>query len=389
MAVYKRERSKFYWTTFVFRGERIQRSTKCTNKQKALDYESDLRHQLNWKGLDLDVKKEKPKAFTFAQDCEAYLASLTGRVKESTIRRYETASKAPLEFFRKQTIADLERKDIDAFITWRQNQKKKAPARLLKKHPKAKTSKPLMPATINRELALIRTVVNYAKPGHWQAITNPDRSHKLKFLSEDSKKDRHIEPGEIRRYLRACTRPLKDVARIMLYTGMRPSEVLALDCPAINFFTGFIDVTAGKTSAAKRRIKMNGRVRAIARRLIKGSPNNLLFPGGKNGAGEDPIVKLNNAHHAALDRSGVRSTIRLYDFRHTFATTAVEAGVDLLTLMRLLGHSDIKMVMRYAHPTEQHQADAIDKMARHRSATESKSKTDSVAKSVAVYGISR
>lgn len=41
---------------------------------------------------------------------------------------------------------------------------------------------------------------------------------------------------------------------------------------------------------------------------------------------------------------------RLYDLRHTWATRAAEAGVDLVTLAALLGHSKIVMVMRYAHP---------------------------------------
>lgn len=53
---------------------------------------------------------------------------------------------------------------------------------------------------------------------------------------------------------------------------------------------------------------------------------------------------------------------RLYDLRHTFATRFVEAGGDLVTLQALMGHSDIKMVTRYAHPTQQHQFDAIKKM---------------------------
>ena len=50
---------------------------------------------------------------------------------------------------------------------------------------------------------------------------------------------------------------------------------------------------------------------------------------------------------------------RLYDCRHTFATRALESGVDLLTLASILGHANLKMVSRYAHPSEQHQADAI------------------------------
>ena len=41
---------------------------------------------------------------------------------------------------------------------------------------------------------------------------------------------------------------------------------------------------------------------------------------------------------------------------------AVEAGVDLVTLSALLGHSKIDMVLRYAHTTEEHQVQAIRKL---------------------------
>jgi len=38
------------------------------------------------------------------------------------------------------------------------------------------------------------------------------------------------------------------------------------------------------------------------------------------------------------------------------------SGIDLVTLAAMLGHSRIQMVLRYAHPTEQHQAQAVRKL---------------------------
>jgi integrase len=73
------------------------------------------------------------------------------------------------------------------------------------------------------------------------------------------------------------------------------------------------------------------------------------------------IVKVNNSHNRALKRSGVRY-FRLYDLRHTWASRAAMAGVDLVTLAAMLGHSRIQMVLRYAHPTEEHQFQAMRKI---------------------------
>ena len=57
--------------------------------------------------------------------------------------------------------------------------------------------------------------------------------------------------------------------------------------------------------------------------------------------------------------------IRFYDLRHTWATRMAQAGVDLVTLAAMLGHSKINMVLRYAHPTEEHQFAAMEKMQRY------------------------
>jgi integrase len=74
-----------------------------------------------------------------------------------------------------------------------------------------------------------------------------------------------------------------------------------------------------------------------------------------------PIPKVNNAHDRALKACGVRH-FRPYDLRHTFAARAAMAGVDLVTLAAMLGHFRIQMVLRCAHPTEEHQATAMKRL---------------------------
>jgi integrase len=70
-----------------------------------------------------------------------------------------------------------------------------------------------------------------------------------------------------------------------------------------------------------------------------------------------PIPKVNNAHDRAVKESGI-TPMRLYDLRHTWATRAAMSGIDLVTLAAMLGHSRIQMVLRYAHPTQEHQTQA-------------------------------
>jgi len=58
------------------------------------------------------------------------------------------------------------------------------------------------------------------------------------------------------------------------------------------------------------------------------------------------------------------SGVSFHTLRHTFASHAVMAGVDLYTLAKILGHKDIKMVQRYAHLAPVHLQAATDQAAR-------------------------
>ena len=66
-----------------------------------------------------------------------------------------------------------------------------------------------------------------------------------------------------------------------------------------------------------------------------------------------PLPGIQSAHARALSVSGV-AAFRPYDLRHTWATRAAEAEIDLVTLASMLGHSRIQMVLRYAHPMQAH-----------------------------------
>lgn len=81
-----------------------------------------------------------------------------------------------------------------------------------------------------------------------------------------------------------------------------------------------------------------------------------------------PAQKFRNAHYGALkrskidglNRSGTEGSCTLYSFRHTFATRFLERrSGDLLTLAALLGQSSLRMVMRYAHPSDNYKFEAI------------------------------
>ena len=58
----------------------------------------------------------------------------------------------------------------------------------------------------------------------------------------------------------------------------------------------------------------------------------------------------------------------MYDFRHTFATRAAEAGMPVATLAAILGHPDLRSVMKYVHVRQEAQDRAMEDFESHRNA---------------------
>ena len=161
---------------------------------------------------------------------------------------------------------------------------------------------------------------------------------------------RIVSPEEEELYLKEAEQPLHDVAVLMLNTGMRPMEIFSLHSK--HAFDDYVQVEEGKTVFARRTIPVNERVLEVLKRRKNGS---WLFPGRFGGH----IHQVRQ--HEELCRR-LKFDFRLYDFRHTFGSRMTMAGVDLATLKELMGHSDIRITMRYVHPTPEHKKLAIAKL---------------------------
>jgi integrase len=159
-----------------------------------------------------------------------------------------------------------------------------------------------------------------------------------------------------------------DVAKVILHTGMRPEEVFRLELRNVDLRRKTIFNPWGKTDAARRAVLLDEDASAIMKRridLAQQACSRFAFwsPGGPGRAANTgrPIGSVRKAHDAAIERAEIPH-FRLYDLRHTFATRAAQAGVDVLTLAALLGHKSVQMTSRYVHPTDAHKAEAAKKL---------------------------
>lgn len=337
----------------------VQKTTKCTNKRDAAEVERAYRTQLAKGEVGLEAKKPVP-VFSVAMKTFLEWSKHEHAAHPNTHRRYETSSKALLRFFNDTLLDQIKPEQIEQFKLWRIKQKKRPPAKKVKKlGAAAKTDKALKPATINRELACLKMMLNYFIKS--DVLTKANPVSRVKFLAENNEQMRVLTPDEEKLYLLAASQPLQDIATLMVETGMRPEEVCRIRRENVHLEHGYLFNPYGKTKAAKRKVPLSEKATAVLAKRMVGVKGDCLFQGR---GGDEPIVKVNNAHTATVTRSGVRH-FRLYDLRHTWATRAAMAGVDLVTLAAMLGHSRVQMVMRYAHPTEEHQFQAMEKVQKY------------------------
>ena len=150
---------------------------------------------------------------------------------------------------------------------------------------------------------------------------------------------------------------------------MRCGEVYGLRRQDVLIEKGYLKITKGKTRSSVPRVHFSDNAKAILSHRMEKFAGENLFPQNEidGGAATSSLYKM---HLTTIRKLGYK--FRLYDCRHTFATRALESGIDLLTLASILGHANLKMVSRYAHPSEEHKANAIQRMEKTKARNKAK-----------------
>ena len=82
-------------------------------------------------------------------------------------------------------------------------------------------------------------------------------------------------------------------------------------------------------------------------------PSQYLFPGRTSDV-PFAATTIQKVCKSAAIKAGLQNHISPHTLRHSFATHLLEAGVDLLTISRLLGHSSFSTTMKYLHVRQLH-----------------------------------
>ncbi len=200
------------------------------------------------------------------------------------------------------------------------------------------------PGNANHALATLRQIMNFAIAcGH--IGVNPARGLKMnrrpaltRFLSREEVARLH---NVLDRQVRKGGRQQADMIRLLLLTGCRRGEIVNLRWSEVRADT--LELEDSKTGP--RRVPLSAAARHILERQPR-DPSPFVFPSPVcPDRPRSPELPLWNR----VRREAGIEDVRLHDLRHTVASHAVMNGVPVPVVSRLLGHSNTRMTLRYAH----------------------------------------
>jgi len=215
------------------------------------------------------------------------------------------------------------------------------------------------PSTANKMLAALRGVLREAwRLGLMDAETYRRATDLPCIRGERLPRGRALSTGELRSLFRVCGDDPSPAGRrdaavlaVLYGSGLRRSEVVALDVDDYEPESGTVTVRQGKGRRDRSCYAANGAQEALEGWLaVRGSEPGPLFL---------PIDKGGRIHHRRTTDQAVLVVLRKragqagvaafspHDLRRTFIGDLLDCGADLVTVQHLAGHSNVSTTARY------------------------------------------
>jgi len=221
------------------------------------------------------------------------------------------------------------------------------------------------PTAANEERRVIRMVMRRAVE---EGLIAKSPAGPAKRLRHDSRRLRFLSDQEADLLLAAASPTMATFIRLLLTTAVRPCEALAAHWAWDGWDTeaklekAVVDPDR-KILHIPSRLAKNHRLREIpvsTELLAVLKATSPIEPGRKIflWRGETP-----HSFGTAVKAAKLRN-VSPYTCRHSAISRMIKAGIDIVTVAEIAGHSDIKMTARYAHSDNQSKRDAIDRLTR-------------------------
>lgn len=335
------KRGENWVTEFQHEGVRYKKAlgkgiSKTVAKEREAKYRQEVREGKH---------RVKARRIKFEKFKEKYLDHARVNKKPKSAKRNEVSIGQLMPYFKGKLIGSIHPFQVE-------------------KYKKARRDGGASPATVNRDIACLRNMMNKAVEWNFLQV-NPIA--KVKLLHEDNEVMWVLSPEEEARLLDECDkrpqrlRYLKDLVEFALYSGMRQGEIFNLRWVDVHLNEKYVLATDTKTHE-DRPVPMNDTLEKILRRRNVTELGDYVFT---NAAGTRVTV-LTNAFWKAIEEAGLirregekKVRFRFHDLRHTFGSRLGMSGTDLKTIMEILGHKTAKTAMRYQHPSPSHKLEAV------------------------------
>lgn len=331
MGLYRR--GKVWWMTIIYDGGRVRRSTGTADRRLAQAILAKLQVQII-EGRFFETREEKQR--TFGEMVQRYLQEVS-------------VTKAPGSTLRDRQCADHLLPCFGDKLVYQVSSK------LLGEYKVKRRADGAAPATINKELGMVRHLFNVAiREWEW-CRENP--MHRVSMEPVHNARDRWLTADEEGRLLSVSPSWLQELITFALNTGMRRGEILGLKWQDVDLARGVLVVMKSKNKE-HRTIPLNARVfeLLVEKQSRRVKSQDLVFTTSSDTMRDER--NLTRGFYVALEKSGVEN-LTFHDLRHTFATRLVHAGVDLYKVQRLLGHKSPVMTQRYAHHSPESLRDGV------------------------------
>lgn len=321
-----------YWIDYYANG---RRKREKVGPSKTLADKALKKRQIEIaEGKFLDIKKEEPK-IRFKEFADLY-AENYGKKKRSwssTDKMYIEKLKA---FFGNRYLHEITPLLIRQYQSKRQEQ------------DTYRKTKPSV-GYINRELACLKCMFSQAI--EWEYATkNPVK--KIKFKKENNSRTRFLEKEELQELLKHCHPVLRSIVLVAVNTGMRRDEIRTLKWRDVDVLRGFATLYKTKNGEG-RNVPLNRTAKEAIMAVPKHPNSPYIFCNSRG-----KLYNFRVSFIKALEKAKI-SDFKFHDLRHTAASYLAMAGVDLNTIREILGHKSMSMVLRYAHLSRSHQANAV------------------------------
>ena len=329
MTIFKR--GKTYWYHFHWNGDHIQKSTRQGNPRVARQIEAAYRTKLAKGEVGIEERKPAPTLKVFAQ---RFIDAIQVRcaAKPRTVEFYAQQLARLIDF---EPLASARLNKIDESLIERFVQQR---------------SQQVSPASVNRALATLRRLLRMAD--EWRLI---DRVPRIRLLPGEHNREFILSHAQENLYLEMAPQPLADIAALLLDTGLRVGEALALEWRDIHIEPvngakfGYLRVREGKSRFARRNVPLTDRVKVMLEGRKAEGKSPWVF--SENGGRPMLNSSLDHVHRQLREPLKLSGEFVLHSLRHTYGTRLGEAGADAFTIMRLMGHSSVTVSQRYVHPT--------------------------------------